>query len=261
MGAGGILNFGISQYETTAYLSLLGRHPVNGSQLSRHSGIPRARIYDVLSSLKAKGMVIELDNGQFVPLPPEEMLDRIRNWFNNEVADLESRFKAAATGSSYDYVWTIHGYDEVMAKAQGMIKAAGAEVYVRLFPPESASLGQALREAVDRGVQVKVISMGSSVSDFDLQVIHPKADQVEERSGGRAFDLVVDKQEALVGLFEQGRENKSPINWAKNHWFVVATRDSLRHDFYHYFLHKTYDLKEPLTGREAAIYELIKADE
>jgi sugar-specific transcriptional regulator TrmB len=261
MGAGGILNFGLSQYETKAYLSLLSNHPVNGSQLSRHSGIPRARIYDVLSSLKAKGMVIDLDNGHYVPLPPEEMLDRIRNWFENEVSDLETRFKAAATGSSYDYVWTIRGYDEVMAKAQGMIGASESEVYVRLFPVESKPLDRALHEAVGRGVQVKVISMGSPVSDFDLQVVHPRADQVEARARGRAFDLVVDKQEALVGLFEQGRENKSPINWAKNHWFVVATRDSLRHDFYHYFLHKIYDLKEPLSGREAAIYELIKADE
>ena len=261
MGAGGILNFGLSQYETTAYLSLLGRHPVNGSQLSRHSGIPRARIYDVLSSLKSKGMVIELDNGQYVPLPPEEMLDRIRNWFENELSDLESRFKTATTGSSYDYVWTLTGYDEVMAKAQGMIGLAENEIYVRLFPVESQVLDRALHQAIDRGVQVKVISMGPPISDFDLQVVHPKADQVEVRARGRAFDLVVDKQEALVGLFEQGRENKSPINWAKNHWFVVATRDSLRHDFYHYFLHKIYDLKEPLTGREAAIYELIKGDE
>lgn len=46
------LQLGLSQYEITAYLSLVGRHPVNGSQLSRFSGIPRARIYDVLRSLK-----------------------------------------------------------------------------------------------------------------------------------------------------------------------------------------------------------------
>ncbi|MCP4687993.1 MAG: hypothetical protein GY859_08080 [Desulfobacterales bacterium] len=71
----------------------------------------------------------------------------------------------------------------------------------------------------------------------------------------------MDKQEILVGLFEKDREDDSPINWAKNHWFVVAARDSLRHDFFHYFLHKTYDLGETLTGREAAIYELIKADD
>ena len=43
-----LLNLGFSKYEITAYLTLVANHPVNGSQLSRMSAIPRAKIYDVL---------------------------------------------------------------------------------------------------------------------------------------------------------------------------------------------------------------------
>jgi len=38
----------------------------------------------------------------------------------------------------------------------------------------------------------------------------------------------------------------SSINRSRNQWFVLAGRDSLRHDFFHYFLYKTYDLKQAL---------------
>ncbi|MCP4691070.1 MAG: TrmB family transcriptional regulator [Desulfobacterales bacterium] len=256
-----MFNFGFSQYETTAYLTLLSHHPINGSRLSRHSGIPRARIYDVLRGLKAKGVVVALDKGRFAPLPPEETLKRFRHLFDTELDALEKRFKSAAVSTEYEYVWTIEGYNDVMAKAREMAVSSRFEIYIRLYPREAKLLDQALQEAAERGVKVKYISMGPPLSTFDLQVAHPGADAVEERAGGRSFDIVVDKQEILVGLFEKDREDDSPINWAKNHWFVVAARDSLRHDFFHYFLHKTYDLGETLTGREAAIYELIKADD
>jgi hypothetical protein len=71
---------------------------------------------------------------------------------------------------------------------------------------------------------------------------------------------VRDKVEILVGMFERGREDASPINWAKNHWFVMAIREGIRHDFFHYFMHKTYDLGQKLSEAEKELYELIKND-
>ena len=39
--------FGLSQSELKTYLTLLKHNPANGSQLSRHSGVPRAKIYNI----------------------------------------------------------------------------------------------------------------------------------------------------------------------------------------------------------------------
>ncbi len=253
-----LFNFKLTQYETTAYLALLGNSPVNGSQLSRHSGIPRARIYDVLFSLKTKGMAVEVANGMYAPLPTEEVLKRFRSRFEGEISALEKKFQQATVKTHYDYVWNIYGYDEIMSKAKDMINAANSEIYVRLFPVEARKLDKDLHKACKRGVQVKYISMGILTSVFDLQVIHPGVERIEKELKGRTFDIVTDRREALVGLFED--ENESSTSWAKNHWFVTAARDSLRHDFFHYFLHKTYDLGEKLNPHEAEIYELIKED-
>jgi sugar-specific transcriptional regulator TrmB len=255
-----LLNLGLTQYEIKAYLALVGNHPLNGSQLSRHSGIPRARIYDVLRSLTDKGIVVQIDEGLYAPLPPKELLKRLRHNFESSVSLLENNIKAASEPPPYDYVWTIRGYDEVIEKAREMIAAARHEIYARMFPAEGQFFTQGLRAAEERGVEVKHISMGHPPSILKLQVVHPETDKIEGQLGGRSFDLVVDQAEILVGIFETGREDRSPINWAKNHWFVVATRDSLRHDFFHYFLYKTYEKKQKLTKQEKMLYELIAND-
>lgn len=58
-------------------------------------------------------------------------------------------------------------------------------------------------------------------------------------------------------MFEGGREDRSPINRAENHWFVMAIREGIGHDFFHYFLHKTDDLGETLTEEEKERYQGI----
>ena len=256
----GLVQLGLSQYEIKAYLALVGEFPINGSQLSRRSGIPRARIYDVLISLKDKGLAVELKDGFYAPLPPEELIKRLRHSFETNIEELEAKLASATASESYDFVWIMRGYDQVMTKAREMIGRARQEIYVRLYPPEGQTLADNLRQAQDRGIPVNYISMGHPPSLLDHQVVHPDAEVIETHVGGRTFDLVVDREEVLVGMFETGNQDRSPINWAKNHWFVIATRDSLRHDFFHYFLHKILEKKQRLSQKEKNLYKLIAKD-
>ena len=70
--------FGFTQYETSCYMALVAQHPSNGSQLSKLSGIARSRIYDVLHTLTRKGIVFEIEQGMYVPLPPDELKKRLK---------------------------------------------------------------------------------------------------------------------------------------------------------------------------------------
>ncbi|RLF70841.1 MAG: hypothetical protein DRN35_03525 [Thermoplasmata archaeon] len=53
-----LASLGLNTYEAKAYLSLLSSGPMTASELSRASGIPRTRTYDVLASLVEMGLVI-----------------------------------------------------------------------------------------------------------------------------------------------------------------------------------------------------------
>ncbi len=251
---------GFSQYEAACYRALISEHPVNGSQLSRLSGIARSRIYDVLRNMIAKGYVVEASRGQYAPLPPDELINRLKARFKVNIAAFEKEIESASRKTGCEYVWTLTGYETVMTKAVSMIQRAKEEIYARLFPKAGHFLDKHLKVAEKRGVKVRYIAMGEVLIPFDIQVVHPEQASLLETIGGRSFDIIADKKEALVGIFETGNEENSPINWTRNRWFVTANRDSLRHDFYHCFLKKTYDNNETLTDHEKKIYEVIKGD-
>jgi len=255
-----LTQLGFSQYEASCYMSLVGSHPVNGSQLSKISGIARSRIYDVLRNLIAKGYVIEVQAGQYAPLPSDEVIRRLKREFNTNIDLVEKEISKASQKKDYEYVWTLTGYDNVMSKARDMIGEAKKEIYARLFPEADLHLADALEAAGKRGVSIRYIAMGDVPDRFDIQVTHPDKEDLIAKIGGRSFDIITDKQEALVGIFETGNEDESTINWTRNQWFIIANRDSLRHDFYHCFLEKTLDRNQSLTDHEKRIYTLIKQD-
>ena len=252
--------FGLSELELSAYLALFKNNPVNGSKLSKVSGIPRTRIYDILRGMKQKGMVMELANGHFVPLPPEEFVARLRNRYEAELEELEEMLQGAMEEEAYDYFWTIRGYTDVMAKSKEMIMTATTDIYACLFPEEARVLDECLKNAEKRGVQIKYVSMGTPQTEFEFQIIHPNSNEIMSVQQGRVFDLVKDKDEILVGKFQKGKEDQSEINWAKNHWFVRSIREGVRHDFFQAFLEKIVDQGLELSEKERHIYEVIKQD-
>jgi sugar-specific transcriptional regulator TrmB len=253
-------NIGLSDSAIHTYLSLLQHHPVNGSQLSRRSGIPRARIYDILRSLKRRGFVAESSKGLFVPLPPDELIKQLRRSHEKDLSRFQALVDDLQAPADHDFIWTVTGYQRIMDKAREMIDAARTEIYIRLFPQEADTLVQTLKAAEQRAVQVKCIFMGPFPETFAIQVTHPQHEVVKHGLGGRSFDLVVDNEEFIGGLFTAENIDECRINWGRNRWFVIAGRDSLRHDFFHYFLYKIHTLQQPLDDDEKQLYELILND-
>ena len=102
----------------------------------------------------------------------------------------------------------------------------------------------------------------NSVEILFADLVLPKVDGrqlfkfVRHKYNGCQFPIV-----ALSGILETGRRDQTPIIWTRNRWFITATRDSLKHDFYHYFLDRLYEKKQRLSARERVIYEFIKQDD
>src|SRR4051794_14886946 len=77
---------GFSEYEARAYLALLQRNPLNGYELAKVSGLPRANIYAVLQRLEERGAAVRLDlpNGiRYAPIAPTELTNRAATRFQD----------------------------------------------------------------------------------------------------------------------------------------------------------------------------------
>ncbi|MBT4286388.1 MAG: TrmB family transcriptional regulator, partial [Deltaproteobacteria bacterium] len=169
---------GFSQYEVSCYLTLLKNHPINGSQLSKFSGVARSRVYDVLRNLTRKGIVQEIEDSLYVPLPADELLKRLQTQFEGNINVLKEQLNDISKGSSFEYIWTLTGYQSVLDRAIEMIKNASTELYIRIFPKAAKILDPFLHEAVNRGVGIRYIAMGDTSLTFDIQVIHPKSEKL-----------------------------------------------------------------------------------
>ena len=72
---------GFSGYECKAYLKLLEEFPLNGYGLSKASGIPRSRIYEVLKNLIDKQMVFEQADEKsrvYYPVEPKIFIKKLK---------------------------------------------------------------------------------------------------------------------------------------------------------------------------------------
>ncbi len=76
--------FGFSAYEAKAYLALLQKSPAIGYEVSKISKIPTAKIYETLTGLKNKGIVLSSGSEPvlYYPIDPDVLLERHRREFD-----------------------------------------------------------------------------------------------------------------------------------------------------------------------------------
>ena len=56
-----LIAIGLSKYEACAYLALLGHDDSTAVEVADRAGVPRQRVYDVLISLRDKGLILIRD--------------------------------------------------------------------------------------------------------------------------------------------------------------------------------------------------------
>jgi sugar-specific transcriptional regulator TrmB len=149
-----LINLGLTRYEATAYLSLLGRRGHSPAQVAAHAGVPRQRIYDVLAALSARGLCVERHAGgqrHFYAVDPAvalpALLDERRRQFEAEqermggqaATLMEALASAFAAGSDLadplDYVDVLLDRRRVAERAVQLAQAAEREICVLFKAP------------------------------------------------------------------------------------------------------------------------------
>ncbi|MDW8326511.1 MAG: helix-turn-helix domain-containing protein [Anaerolineales bacterium] len=74
-----LIELGLSKYEARAYLALLGHDDSTAVEVADRAGVPRQRVYDVLISLRDKGLISIRDGrpARHTARPPAEALSAI----------------------------------------------------------------------------------------------------------------------------------------------------------------------------------------
>jgi DNA-binding MarR family transcriptional regulator len=86
-----LTDLGLTGYEARVYLTLLNRSRYTAAQLARESGVPRQRIYDVLSGLIERGIVRALPGQvtRYTAVDPASAIERLMAAHRAEFSRLE----------------------------------------------------------------------------------------------------------------------------------------------------------------------------
>src|SRR5262249_13465626 len=159
---------GFSEYEARAYLALLQRNPLNGYELAKVSGLPRANTYAVLQKLEERGAVVRLDlpNGsRYAPVAPAELTERIASRFQDVLGATQQALDDLAVPAGAESIWNIQGYTTLLDHAQALIAATQERLLVAIGRQEAAALAGMLAQAEARGVAVTTLCLDECLED------------------------------------------------------------------------------------------------
>ena len=153
---------GFTEYEARAYLALLQRNPLNGYELAKVSGLPRANIYAVLQKLEERGAVVRIetpDGSRYAPVAPTELTQRIASRFHNVLGAAQQALADLATPADPEYVWNIRGYAPLLDHAQALLDATQQRLLVAVGRQEASALAEEVARAAQRGVEVVTLCL------------------------------------------------------------------------------------------------------
>lgn len=181
---------GMTRYEATAYLALLGRSGHSPAQVAAQAGVPRQRIYDVLASLSARGLCVERHVGGqrlYYAVDPAAalpaLLDERRRQFEAEQGHMQSQAAslvsalapAFAAGSDVadplDYVDVILDRRRVAERAVQLAQAAEREICVLFKAPIVGGREEnfaEVRAPRERGVRYRALYERPLLDDPEL---------------------------------------------------------------------------------------------
>ena len=227
-------DMGFNTYEAKVYLALLKHHPATGYEISKESGVPQARAYDTLKALETSKAVVSLGGKptQYLPVSPEELLNRWENDFKGSMKVLQKELPALSD-ETIEPIVNLRGRDSILKHALDLINKAEKNIFLEIWSEDCAVFAEALEEARDdRNVDIKVVRYNHlKLKGIDV-FPHGLADNIEESLGGRWIIMSVDDSEGLVGTV-YGTAGKVPqAVQTRNPGIVLIIKELIVHDIF-----------------------------
>lgn len=226
---------GLTEWESKAYLALLVSSPATGYAVAKHSGVARARIYEVLESLVAKGAA-NVSNSRpqtYAPTDPQEFLALQRRNADASLAEAESALQHfTARDRDEGVIWDLQGHGEILDRAEGVIRRARRRLLCEIWSGDADRLREALEDAVARGVEVVVVAYGPVDVTGATVFPHPGTDEVTRGLKGRWLVVSADDEEVVAGNVSTTGTTEPRAAWTRHPGLVVPITELVRHDLY-----------------------------
>lgn len=222
---------GLNKYEAKAYLKLLEEWPVNGYTLSKNSGVPRSRIYEVLDGLTKKQLVFEkaIESGNvYYPLEPEMLVKKLKKNYESIIEHVEKETIQLFVKSKVQYESkVIAGRQNIFEFIGLLLEKAKDRIDISIWHEEYKDLEEYFDGATTRGIKIKGIYFGHD-NKFEDVITHRRVATYLKEKDERYIIIIIDKKEAITGIISRGEESK--VTWTNDFGAIDIMEDYLVHD-------------------------------
>jgi len=222
---------GLNQYEAKAYLSLLEEWPINGYILSKNSGVPRSRIYEVLNGLIKKQFVFEkkTETGSlYYPLEPNLLIKKLKKNYEALIQHVEIETTQLFTQKKEHYdSKIIVGRKNIFDFIKLLIDNVQTRIDISIWEEEYSDLKDFFASAINRGIKIKGLYFGYE-NELDDVFVHRRLETYLKEKDERYIILIFDQKEAITGIISRG-EN-SQITWTNDYGVIDIMEDYIVHD-------------------------------
>lgn len=172
--------FGLNRYEALAYTQIVKMGIASAKEVSRGSGVPYSRAYDILDSLEEKGWVhvessrprryraVNIEN--VLEEKSTEISERLENAKNALVNELLPYFSEEMSKAG---VWTLRGAKPIHSKVIEVLTSCRGEldVVVPYFPRgyerEIEEAAELIKAKVEEGLKLRVIAGREAIAKVE----------------------------------------------------------------------------------------------
>ena len=210
---GQLTRIGFSRDEAKVYVSLLHDNPATGYQIAKDTEAPRSLVYEILSRLLDRGIVLETQEGRanlYRPLPPLMLLAQHEADHSRMLAGLSANLDELYQDTHDDRVWSIEGRIPALSYAAKMIQYAETAIFLVLNDRDLSSLRMEIEGACARDLSVNVLLTGEGEVRCGRVAHHPPLESDLQDLGGTLL-VAVEGAEVLISSNSPIEEMRATI--------------------------------------------------
>lgn len=219
--------FGFSQYESKVYETLVSSNqPMDVNMVAKHSSVPKAKIYEVLSRMIDKGMIMEAISEKkkmYTALSLDIAVERLTAEFQQNIEKFKE--KTAKKTFSDDRVWSFKLQASIQAEIKKLVGEAKHSIRIAGWSEDVTSYLPLLEKKEKQGIDVQAHVVGNIQANLaNLYYFVP----TEEEVSLEPFQLVIIDNQELI--FATAEEDSWQAIRTMSHPFVKFFAEFFYHD-------------------------------
>jgi len=191
--------FGFSQYESKVYETLVaGDGPMDATSVVKHSGVPKAKIYEVLSRLIDKGLIsdsISEKKKTYLALPLQVVIEKLSKEFEQSIEQLKQMNERKIAADNH--VWSLKSEASIMAYCQHLIEEAQGTIIVSMWSDEFRKYVPLLEKKEREGVRVEAFVTGTDVPKARVSKLNTLSPTEEHHTLERFMLVAADSSQIM----------------------------------------------------------------